>query len=267
MNAYLKMKYLRFICQKRPVIPLYNTMYAYLQSLDINTTNLNEFLKDENNDVQESILNFAKSLFRAFRDLDATMIEINPFTILNSKIVCLDTKISLDDNAFFRHEKIFKSHDYGGSTFSENEARKYDINYIKLDGNIGCLVNGAGLAMATMDLLKLKGGRPANFLDIGGGATARQVAKAIELIGNDQNVRTLYINIFGGIMRCDVIAEGIINAVKKFQRSIPMVIRLKGNNLDLAKQKLEHSGLNYKFIDDFEKSAEEVVGLSVKSSS
>jgi succinyl-CoA synthetase beta subunit len=147
---------------------------------------------------------------------------------------------------------------------SELKAQKHDINYIKLEGNIACLVNGAGLAMATMDLLKLNGGSPANFLDIGGGATADQVAAAIEIIGKEENVKVIYINIFGGIMRCDVIAEGIIKAYKKIEMQVPIVMRLKGNKLDEAKDLMKNSGLKYFFVDDFNLSAEQAIKIASK---
>jgi succinyl-CoA synthetase beta subunit len=172
---------------------------------------------------------FLLNLYEAFVELDATLIEINPLTILdNSKPFCLDTKISIDDNSYFRHHDLFKDHDYSYLSPSEQIARQHDINYIKMDGNIACLVNGAGLAMATMDIIKLKGGNPANFLDIGGGASKEQVSAALGIIGDDSNTRLIYVNIFGGIMRCDIIADGIIDAAQRFKRDVPFVIRLKG---------------------------------------
>lgn len=230
---------------------------------DINESLLSDFLKSSNVMDSRKLVQFIRSLYDFSVKTDATLIEINPFISSSSgDIICLDSKVSIDDNSFFRHKDIFGNHDFGNLSASETKAKKFDINYIGMEGNIACLVNGAGLAMATMDLIKHKGGQPANFLDIGGGATAEQVAAAIEIIGQEKQVNVIYVNIFGGIMRCDIIAEGIIRATKKLVKSIPIVIRLKGNNLEKAKNMLSESGITYKFLDDFDASANEAVKLS-----
>jgi len=230
---------------------------------DINEGDLTEFLKLSKGVDSKKLVDFIRSLYNFSVNTDATMVEINPFISSNDgEIVCLDSKVSIDDNSFFKHKDIFGSHDFGNLSASETKAKKFDINYIGMDGNIACLVNGAGLAMATMDLIKLKGGEPANFLDIGGGASAEQVAAAIEIIGQEKRVNVIYVNIFGGIMRCDIIADGIIRAAKKLPNVIPIVIRLKGNNLEQAKNMLDRSGIKYKFEDDFDASASEAVKLS-----
>lgn len=172
---------------------------------------------------------FLQALLRCIVKEDATLVEINPWTILgNGTIVCLDSKMNIDDNALFRQKETYQQLDFGHMSAPERECYKRDISYVALDGNIGCLVNGAGLAMATLDLIKLKGGSPANFLDIGGSATADQVEFALQLMGSDDKTKVIYVNIFGGIMRCDTIATGIVRAVGKFRREIPVVVRLKG---------------------------------------
>lgn len=231
---------------------------------EIDEQSLSQFLNMTKEVDAKKLVEFLRALYRLSVVEDATMIEINPFIYANGKIVCLDSKISIDDNSHYRHKKVFENHDYDDLNPSESKAKTFDINYIGLDGNIACLVNGAGLAMATMDLIKLKGGCPANFLDIGGGATADQVAAAIDIIGQNRKVDVIYVNIFGGIMRCDIIAEGIIRAAKKLRTSIPFVIRLKGNNLEKAKSMLKDSGIEYRFEDDYELSAAQAVKLASK---
>lgn len=176
--------------------------------------------------------NVVQKLLKCFTRNDATLIEINPL-VLNTHtqdFMCLDTKMAIDDNAFYRQKATFNKMENMPQSKQEKEAQKYDLNYINLDGNIGCLVNGAGLAMATMDLINLKGGKPANFLDIGGGARSEQVQAALKLIYSDTKTKAIYINIFGGIVRCDVIADGIIRASRSFTRNVPIIARLKGTH-------------------------------------
>jgi succinyl-CoA synthetase beta subunit len=188
-----------------------------------------------------------QSLFRAYVETDATLAEVNPLLVTSSgRVLALDAKMTFDDNALFRHPDIRKMRDLAEEDPLEVEASNFGLNYIKLDGNVGCMVNGAGLAMATMDLVKLAGGEPANFLDVGGGASEEQVKNAFRIILSDRNVRAILINIFGGIMRCDVIAKGVVAAVKEIggrDRSLPVVVRLEGTNVDEGKRILRESGL------------------------
>jgi succinyl-CoA synthetase beta subunit len=185
-----------------------------------------------------------QSLFRAYVETDATLAEVNPLLVTSSgRVLALDAKMTFDDNALFRHPDIREMRDLAEEDPLEVEASKFGLNYIKLDGNVGCMVNGAGLAMATMDLVKLAGGEPANFLDVGGGATEEQVKNAFRIILSDRNVRAILINIFGGIMRCDVIAKGVVSAVKEMGLSLPVVVRLEGTNVDEGKRILRESGL------------------------
>ena len=187
---------------------------------------------------------FVTALYNAFMDTDASQIEINPLVITKQgKLIALDAKFNFDENALFRHPDIADLRDPNEEDPLELEASKYDLNYVKMDGSIGCMVNGAGLAMATMDIIKLYGSSPANFLDVGGGATKERVTEAFKLILSDPNVTGILVNIFGGIMRCDVIAEGIIAAAKEVNLSIPLVVRLEGTNVELGKKMLESSGL------------------------
>lgn len=191
-------------------------------------------------DVQEQMAN----LYKLFIACDATQVEINPLVVAsNGKVYCVDAKITFDDNAEFRQKQIYALRDTTMEDPREVEASKYNLNYIGLDGNIGCMVNGAGLAMATMDIIQLNGGRPANFLDVGGGANAKQVEEAFKLLQSDANVKALLVNIFGGIMRCDVIAEGIITAAKNVGLKVPLVVRLEGTNVELGVKLLQDSGL------------------------
>merc|ERR1712203_1248159 len=174
--------------------------------------------------------------YKLFQDKDASMVEINPFAEDSTgNFVCLDAKLKFDDNAEFRQKAVFDQRDWSQEDKREVEAANYNLNYIALDGDIGCMVNGAGLAMATMDIIKLHGGTPANFLDVGGGATADQVTEAFKLITSDPQVKAILVNIFGGIMRCDVIAQGIVNAAERLDMKVPIVVRLQGTNVDEAK--------------------------------
>ncbi|MDH5516240.1 MAG: ADP-forming succinate--CoA ligase subunit beta [Gammaproteobacteria bacterium] len=196
----------------------------------------------------DQIRQFAKlvtGLANLFVEKDLSLVEINPLVITRQgDLLCLDGKINIDDNALYRHKDLSELHDATQENAKENEAKEWDLNYIALDGQIGCMVNGAGLAMATMDLIKLQGGEPANFLDVGGAATKERVAEAFKLILSDQNVKTVLVNIFGGIVRCDLIAEGVIGAIKEVGITIPVVVRLEGNNAELGLKMIADSGLN-----------------------
>ena len=184
-------------------------------------------------------------LAQLFIDKDLSLIEVNPLVITKEgQLICLDGKINVDSNAAYRQQELWQMRDISQEDKRENEAAKYQLNYVSLDGNIGCMVNGAGLAMATMDTIKLFGGEPANFLDVGGGATAERVAEAFKLILSDRNVKAILINIFGGIVRCDLIAEGIIQAAKEVQLAVPLIVRLEGNQADKGSALLQHSDVN-----------------------
>merc|ERR1712150_49363 len=210
-------------------------------------------------EVAEILLN----LYELFQSKDATMVEINPFAEdSHGDFFCLDAKIRFDDNADFRQKDVFAQRDWTQEDPSEVEAANYNLNYLALDGDIGCMVNGAGLAMATMDIIKLHGGSPANFLDVGGGATAHQVKEAFKIITGDPKVNALLVNIFGGIMRCDVIAEGIIAAARELNLSTPIVVRLQGTMVDEAKVLIASSGLKILPVSDFEEAARLAVKLS-----
>lgn len=197
-----------------------------------------------------------EKLYEMFRANDCTLVEVNPLAeVEDGRVVVCDGKVSFDDNAEFRQKEVHELRDRTQEDAREVEAAKYDLNYIGLTGNIGCMVNGAGLAMATMDIIKLKGGDPANFLDVGGGATETQVQKAFELLDSDDNVKTIMVNIFGGIMRCDVIAMGIINAVQNLDLKKPIVLRMKGTNVDEAKKLVSASGIKMIMTDDLDDAA------------
>eukprot|EP00622_Pseudochattonella_farcimen_P000694 FR735243.1.p1 GENE.FR735243.1~~FR735243.1.p1 ORF type:complete len:214 (+),score=46.13 FR735243.1:1-642(+) len=186
-----------------------------------------------------------KALFKLFTECDCTMVEVNPLAEdTNGTMIAADAKIGFDDNAEFRQKAIFAQRDFSQEDPREVAAGKWDLNYIGLDGNIGCMVNGAGLAMATMDIIQLNGGSPANFLDVGGSATEQQVREAFKIITSDPSVKCLLVNIFGGIMKCDVIAEGIVNACKELTLEIPLVVRLEGTNVDQGNAIIQASGLN-----------------------
>ena len=207
-----------------------------------------------------SCIRFLDGMYRAFTELDASVVEINPMVVTgDGDVVALDAKMNFDDNALFRHENIAELRDETEEDPTELEATKYDLNYVKLDGNIGCMVNGAGLAMATMDIIKYYGGEPANFLDVGGGATRDRVTAAFKLILSDPNVEALLVNIFGGIMRCDVIAEGVVAAAREVSLSVPLCVRLAGTNVELGKRILEESGLPIIAADDLADAAEKAV--------
>jgi len=210
-------------------------------------------------EVSQILLN----LYKLFQDKDASMVEINPFAEDNTgSFVCLDAKLKFDDNADFRQKGVFDQRDWSQEDAREVEAANYNLNYIALDGDIGCMVNGAGLAMATMDIIKLHGGSPANFLDVGGGATADQVKEAFKIITGDPKVNALLVNIFGGIMRCDVIAEGIIAAARELNLSTPIVVRLQGTNVDEAKVLIATSGMKILPVSDLDEAARLAVKLS-----
>ena len=203
---------------------------------------------------------FIVAAYQAFVDLDCAIVEINPLIVTGSgDILALDAKMSFDDNALFRHKDVEELRDEAEEDPSEIEAAKHSLNYVKLDGNIGCMVNGAGLAMATMDIIKLYGGEPANFLDVGGGATKERVTAAFKLILSDPNVEGILVNIFGGIMRCDVIAEGVVAAAREVHLHVPLVVRLEGTNVELGKKILSESGLPILSADNLADAAEKVV--------
>ena len=204
--------------------------------------------------------NFVMALYNVFTDLDCSLLEINPLVVTKAgAVMALDAKINFDDNALFRHPAISELRDEDEEDPSELEASKHDLNYIKLDGNIGCMVNGAGLAMATMDIIKLYGGEPANFLDVGGGATRERVTTAFKLILSDASVEGILVNIFGGIMRCDVIAEGVVSAAREVSLHVPLVVRLEGTNVELGKKILNESGLPIVSADDLDDAAQQIV--------
>ncbi|KIM20407.1 hypothetical protein M408DRAFT_333996 [Serendipita vermifera MAFF 305830] len=203
-----------------------------------------------------------QKLYKIFKDKDATQIEINPLAeTKEGDVLCMDAKFGFDDNAEFRQKEVYDLRDISQEDPAEVEAQKYNLNFIKLDGNIGCLVNGAGLAMATMDVLKLNGGDPANFLDVGGGATPDTVKKAFEILLSDKGVTAIFLNIFGGIMRCDYIAEGVIKATKELQLRVPLVVRLKGNKEMEAKELIRESGLKIYAFDELDEAAAKAVEL------
>jgi succinyl-CoA synthetase beta subunit len=199
------------------------------------------------------------ALYRAFVDSDMSLLEVNPLIVTKAgKLLCLDAKINFDDNALFRHKAIQDLRDLDEEDPAEVEASKYDLNYVKLDGQIGCMVNGAGLAMATMDIIKLYGLEPANFLDVGGGASKEKVAAAFKIILSDANVRGILVNIFGGIMRCDIIAEGVVAAAKDMAIKVPLVVRLEGTNVELGKEILARSGLQIVPADNLADAAQKI---------
>ncbi|MGN6767470.1 MAG: ADP-forming succinate--CoA ligase subunit beta, partial [Rhizobiaceae bacterium] len=199
-------------------------------------------------------------LYRAFLDKDMSLLEVNPLIVMkNGHLRVLDAKVSFDNNALFRHPDIVELRDTTEEDAKEIEASKYDLAYVALDGNIGCMVNGAGLAMATMDIIKLYGAEPANFLDVGGGANKEKVTAAFKIITADPNVKGILVNIFGGIMRCDVIAEGVIAAVKEVGLKVPLVVRLEGTNVELGKKIINESGLNVISADDLDDAAQKIV--------
>jgi succinyl-CoA synthetase beta subunit len=203
------------------------------------------------------------AIYEAFKATDASMVEINPLIVTgDGNLLALDAKMNFDDNALFRHPELKELRDLTEEDPLEIEASKFSLNYIRLDGTIGCMVNGAGLAMATMDIIKIAGGEPANFLDVGGGANAEQIRNAFKILMSDGNVKAVFINIFGGILRCDILSEGVITAVKELGLTVPIVIRMEGTNVERGKQMLKDSGLNFTTADTMAEGAERVVALS-----
>jgi len=216
-----------------------------------------------NNEQTKQFIDIFKNLSKLFIEKDLALVEINPLVIDDkNKLKCLDGKVSVDSNALFRHEELMSLRDTSQEEQRELEASKWDLNYVSLEGEIGCMVNGAGLAMGTMDIIKLAGGFPANFLDVGGGVNEKSVSEAFKIILSDQKVKAILINIFGGIVKCDVVAEGIISAVKEVGVDIPVIVRLKGNNANIAQEILTKSDLNIIFESDLSIAAKKAVELS-----
>ncbi|MBE3102820.1 MAG: succinate--CoA ligase subunit beta, partial [Bacilli bacterium] len=205
---------------------------------------------------------FMLGLYQVFVEKDAAIVEINPLVVTGGgEVMALDAKFNFDANALYRHKDILELRDFDEEDAKEIEASKYDLSYISLDGSIGCMVNGAGLAMATMDTISYYGGSPANFLDVGGGATAEKVTEAFKIILSDKNVKGIFVNIFGGIMKCDVIAEGVITAAKEVGLQVPLVVRLEGTNVELGKKLLNESGLNIIAAGSMADGAQKIVEL------
>lgn len=216
-----------------------------------------------NSEQTKQFIDIFKNLSKLFIEKDLALVEINPLVIDDkNKLKCLDGKVSVDSNALFRHEELMTLRDTSQEEQRELEASKWDLNYVSLEGEIGCMVNGAGLAMGTMDIIKLAGGFPANFLDVGGGVNEKSVSEAFKIILSDQKVKAILINIFGGIVKCDVVAEGIISAVKEVGVDIPVIVRLKGNNANIAQEILTESDLNIIFESDLSIAAKKAVELS-----
>ena len=214
-------------------------------------------------EVVNQSIPFLQALYRAFTDTDASLLEINPCVVTgDGKLVALDAKMTFDDNALFRHKELRELRDLDEEDPLEVEASKFGLNYIKLDGSVACMVNGAGLAMATMDIIKYAGGSPANFLDVGGGASADQVKNAFRILMSDTAVKAVFINIFGGILRCDVLATGVVAAAKDLQLKVPVVVRMEGTNVELGQQILRDSGLNFTIANGMKDGAQKVVALA-----
>ena len=212
------------------------------------------------NDAKNQAISLIKSIYKMFISTDASMVEVNPLILTKEeKIICLDAKVNFDDNALFKHPDIVDLRDLNEEDPTEIEASKHDLSYIKLDGSIGCMVNGAGLAMATMDIIKLYGKEPANFLDVGGGASKEKVSAALKIILLDKNVKGILINIFGGIMRCDVLAQGVVDAAKEINISVPLVVRLAGTNFKEGKEILDNSGLKLISAENLDDAAKKIV--------
>ena len=215
---------------------------------------------DLTDDAKKQAIALIKSVYNMFLGTDANMVEVNPLILTKEKnIICLDAKVNFDSNALFRHPEILELRDLNEEDPAEIEASKHDLAYIKLDGSIGCMVNGAGLAMATMDIIKLYGKEPANFLDVGGGASKEKVAAALKIILSDKNVKGILINIFGGIMRCDVLAQGVVDAAKEINISVPLVVRLAGTNFKEGKKILDNSGLKLISAENLDDAAQKIV--------
>ncbi len=214
-------------------------------------------------DLIGQAVKFMQSLYNANEQMDASLMEINPFLLTkDNRLIALDAKVNFDDNAMFRHKEFLELRDLNEEEPLEIEASKFDLNYIKLDGNIACMVNGAGLAMATMDIIKLAGGEPANFLDVGGGASQERVEAAFRILLADKNVKAVLINIFGGIVRCDMVARGVVEAARKLDIKIPVVVRLEGTNVEEGQRVIRESGLNFTVANGMKDAAEKVVGLA-----
>jgi len=231
-------------------------------SEDISNNDCEEIIKIFNlkDNSKSEAISLIKSIYKMFLDTDASLVEINPLILTkDKKIVCLDAKINFDDNSLFRQPEIFELRDVNEEDPTETEASKHHLSYIKLDGNIGCMVNGAGLAMATMDIIKLYGEEPANFLDVGGGASKEKVSAALKIILSDKNVKGILINIFGGIMRCDVLALGVVEAAKEIKINVPLVVRLAGTNFTEGKKILDNSGLKIISAENLDDAAKKIV--------
>ena len=229
---------------------------------EISDKNCEEIAKiyNLNDSAKTQAISIIKSIYQMFINTDANMIEINPLILTKEKkIICLDAKVNFDSNALFRHPEIIELRDLNEENPTEIEASKHDLAYIKLDGSIGCMVNGAGLAMATMDIIKLYGKEPANFLDVGGGASKEKVSEALKIILSDKNVKGILINIFGGIMRCDILAQGIVAAAKEIKINVPLVIRLAGTNFKEGKKILDNSGLKLISAENLDDAAKKIV--------
>ena len=226
---------------------------------DVNTINKAFELKK---DLEGQLSDLIKNMYKFFLEKDASLVEVNPLIITETdKLLCLDAKVNFDDNALYRHPEIEELRDENEEDEYEREASKYDLAYIKLDGNIGCMVNGAGLAMASLDIIKMYGGEPANFLDVGGGASKEKVSSAFKIILSDKGVKGILVNIFGGIMRCDIIAEGIVAAAKELEISVPLVVRLEGTNVDEGKKILDNSSIEIISANDLDDAAKKIVKL------
>tara|TARA_X000000950_G_scaffold287487_1_gene399955 strand:- start:650 stop:1819 length:1170 start_codon:yes stop_codon:yes gene_type:complete len=237
-------------------------IYLNASKKELNSENIDEVLKILNLDTlyKEKLTAILNNLLLLFIEKDASLIEINPFVLsADGHLICLDAKMNFDSNALFRHQDIVSLRDPEEEDPLEIEASEHGLSYVKLDGTIGCMVNGAGLAMATMDIIKLYGEEPANFLDVGGGATKEQVMNAFKIILSDKNVKGILVNIFGGIMRCEIIAQGIIETANELNLSIPLVVRLEGTNVDLGKKYLKDSGLNIIPANDLDEAAKKIV--------
>ena len=226
---------------------------------DVNTISKAFELKK---DLESQLSDLIKNMYKFFLEKDASLVEVNPLIITETdKLLCLDAKVNFDDNALYRHPEIEELRDENEEDEYEREASKYDLAYIKLDGNIGCMVNGAGLAMASLDIIKMYGGEPANFLDVGGGASKEKVSSAFKIILSDKGVKGILVNIFGGIMRCDIIAEGIVAAAKELEISVPLVVRLEGTNVDEGKKILDNSSIEIISANDLDDAAKKIVKL------
>ena len=226
---------------------------------DINTISKAFELKK---DLEGQLSDLIKNMYKFFLEKDASLVEVNPLIITETdKLLCLDAKVNFDDNALYRHPEIEELRDENEEDEYEREASKFDLAYIKLDGNIGCMVNGAGLAMASLDIIKMYGGEPANFLDGGGGASKEKVSSAFKIILSDKGVKGILVNIFGGIMRCDIIAEGIVAAAKELEISVPLVVRLEGTNVDEGKKILDNSSIEIISANDLDDAAKKIVKL------